>query len=368
MMNFLKSKRFLLYHLLTAMIIGGFLAFEDILEDEFSGVQGLIKLLLEFVEEVPVFFVVTLVISAISRKGVALLNSHFPWDQYPAKRFSYVLTMVFGLVIVFNLLLYGLSMIGFVVKEPGDPFKEYAGLASIMFFIATVMTFAYHEFDAFFGEKYLLKKRAKELEKENFITKYEVLRNQVNPHFLFNSLNVLSGLIYEDVKKSDQFIRKFSEVFRYVLELNDRDLTTLVKELKFLDSYLFLQKMRYGDNVTIALNIPSEQLGKELPPMSLQIAVENVFKHNQVGDDFPMTISLSVKNESLIVKNTYNPRVSKANSTGIGQSNLLRRYELLSSDDNGNLGLPQFYLEDEFYVVELPLIQEKSKHVAHSHH
>ena len=358
----------MLYHLVTAVIIGGLLAFEDFLEDEFSGKEGLISLLVEFVGEVPVFFLVALFISAISWKGVALLNQYIPWDQFPTKRFASVLSLIFVLVIAFDLMIYLFSLFGFAMSEPEDDFKDYAGLSSIMFFIATVMTFAYHEFEAFFGEKHTLKKKAQDLERENFITKYEVLRNQVNPHFLFNSLNVLSGLIYEDVKKSDHFIRKFSEVFRYVLELNDQDLTTLVKELKFLDSYLFLQKMRYGDNVGIELNIPSEDLGKALPPMSLQIVVENVFKHNQIGEDFPMTISLSVEGGVLMVKNTYHPRVSVASSTGIGQSNLLRRYELICSDTLEHIGLPQFYLEDDFYVVELPLIQKGSEHTAHTHH
>ena len=238
------------------------------------------------------------------------------------------------------------------MSEPEDSFQTYAGLAAIMFFIGTVMTFAYHEFEAIFGERSVLQKKTRELEQENFISRYEALKNQVNPHFLFNSLNVLSGLIYEDVRKSDQFIRKFSEVFRYVLEHNDANLTTLSRELAFLDSYMFLQQIRYGDNVHMHLNIDADYLKWQLPPMSLQIVFENVFKHNQIGPENPVTIHISVEHAVLVVKNNYFPRKNDQRSTGIGQTNLLKRYELV----NASLKLPQFYLQDEHYVVELPLI------------
>ncbi len=365
MLAFLKNRRFMLYHLLIAVIIGGLLALEDYLEVVENHTAG--SLLLEFVSEVPVFFLLTLIISAITWWVIALFNQKAPWLDDPTRRFALDISSILLLVATATSLTYlFLVVTGISLNESGGDFRESAGLTAIMFFITLFMTFAYHEFDAVFGENHSLSRKTEELERENFITRYEVLRNQVNPHFLFNSLNVLSGLIYEDVKQSDLFIRKFSEVFRYVLELGENELTTLAKELKFLDAYLFLQKMRYGENVKVSMNIPSESLNKELPPMSLQIVVENVFKHNQIGTEFPMCITLEVEAGTLVVRNSYQPKHHVDTSTGIGQNNLLKRYEVINRERHQLIGLPEFYIEDTRYVVELPLIQQA--YAEHTHY
>lgn len=354
MLRFLKSKSFLLYHLFTGVMVGLLLSIEDYFEfAEQNTIKGLV---LEFFQEVPVFFLLSLVLSFIAYLVIRNLNIKFPWEQHPSRRFFLDLVSVISLVIICTLLTYPFIKFTDMSLDGGkNELLDFVGITTIMYFITLFMVFAYHEFDGVFGERNTLSKKTAALERENFITRYEVLKNQVNPHFLFNSLNVLSGLIYEDVKQSDMFIRKFSEVFRYVLELSEKELTTLAKELSFLDSYLFLQKIRYGDCVQVSINVPSDLLGKELPPMSLQIVIENVFKHNQIGPEYPMTIVLEAKEDVLRIVNTFHPKAIPSNSTRIGQGNLFRRYELINQE-HGGLKLPEFYVEDQTYVVELPLI------------
>lgn len=364
MLRFLKSKSFLVYHLFIALIIGVLLTVEDYFE--ISEPNTFPGLLLEFTLEVPVFFLVALTLTTIAYYVVRALNKNLPWEQQPSKRFFLDLVAVIFLVLVSTLLtLLFVNMTDLSLDGNENEFSDFVGITTIMYFNTMVMVFVYHEFDGVFGEKHSLSKKAEKLERENFIARYEVLKNQVNPHFLFNSLNVLSGLIYEDVKQSDIFIRKFSEVFRYVLELNENELASLKRELSFLDSYLFLQKIRYGECVDISINVPAESLAHELPPMSLQIVIENVFKHNQIGEDYPMMINISIENDRLKIVNTFQPKKGPTTSTGIGQGNLFRRYELINHE-NHDAGLPEFYIEDQTYVVELPMIERR--YVSHSNH
>ena len=170
------------------------------------------------------------------------------------------------------------------------------------------------------------------MERQNYLSKFEALRNQVNPHFLFNSLNVLSSLIYSDIELSDKFIRKFSEVFRYVLELNNQELVTLKREIEFINSYFFLQKIRHEEAISLSIRISSEDLDKLIPPMALQIIVENAFKHNMISNLSPLRVELYTCNHKLIIRNNYQARSDSVSSTGIGQKNLMDRYKLQTDE------------------------------------
>lgn len=365
MINIVKHRRFLSYHLFTAMVVGGLLTVEDYFEMDDK--EGIGDLILEFLLETPIFFAVSLALSGLVYLAVRALNRTAPWKTKPFRRFTIDIALVFAGVILFTSivsLFVFLELVSF--EDSKGSFFDYVGLTAIMLFITLFMVFAYHEFDAVFGEQLVLARRAEELEKQNVISRYEALKNQVNPHFLFNSLNTLSGLIYKNTEQADQFIRKFSEVFRYVLELNNNQLVTLQKELKFLDSYLYLQQIRHGDSIKVHKSIPAEYLNHQVPPMSLQILVENIFKHNVFTKHMPMDITLAVEQGAFFVKNIYRPRESEFKSTHIGQKNLFKRYELLAARGEGFTGFPEFYIEDDLYIVQLPIITPE--HAESSHH
>jgi LytS/YehU family sensor histidine kinase len=197
-------------------------------------------------------------------------------------------------------------------------------------------------------------RKAEALERELTQMRFEMLKSQINPHFMFNSLNVLSGLIEKDVKKAQEFIDEFSQIYRYVLETVEQPTSTLGKELEFMRSYLFLQQMRYGEDLTWSVNLPAGMLELVMPPLSLQVVLENAIKHNIVNHSKPLHIEVEGEGMLLIVSNPLQPKISAAASTGLGLKNLTRRYSLITDM------LPQFAVENDHYIARLPLINPES--------
>jgi len=191
---------------------------------------------------------------------------------------------------------------------------------------------------------------AENLQAELSQIKFEVLKSQINPHFMFNSLNVLSGLIGKDTRKAQQFIEEFSHIYRYVLECIDQPVATLEKELDFARSYLFLQQIRYGKDLTWSMEVPAGLMELFLPPLTLQVVLENTTKHNIVNDEKPLHIAISAEDSTLVVSNNIQPRLSKGRSTGLGLKNLVKRYNMVSYKD------PVFTVDASHYIARLPLI------------
>lgn len=167
---------------------------------------------------------------------------------------------------------------------------------------------------------------------------------------MFNSLNVLSGLISKDTGKAQQFIDEFSHIYRYVLETIEQPVTTLEKELDFMRSYLFLQQIRYGNDLSYAVDIPAHLLQLILPPLSLQVVLENAIKHNVINESKPLKIEVFSHNKHLVVKNNIQPKISMGKSTGLGLKNLTKRYAMISAKE------PVFSVDTNYYIAKLPLI------------
>jgi two-component system LytT family sensor kinase len=187
------------------------------------------------------------------------------------------------------------------------------------------------------------------LKNENLLVQLSSLKNQLNPHFLFNSLNTLSWLINEDKGKSQHYLQKLSQVLRYSLSMQEQSLVPLKEELTLVDSYIFLLQIRFGDNLKIVKNIENIQF--KIPPLSLQLLIENAIKHNVISTASPLSIWIESKDNMLIVSNTIN---LKANSegTGIGLVNLNERFKILV---NCEIEIEQN--EKEFIII-LPLIAQ----------
>ena len=200
--------------------------------------------------------------------------------------------------------------------------------------------------------KHQLELKAAQQEKASLQSQFEILKNQINPHFLFNSMNILSSLISTNPQAAIHFTNQFSKVYRRLLELRGQQLITLGQELEFVESYIYLQKMRFTENLQIHYNIPNEYHKDCLPPFTLQILVENAIKHNIISQNQPLQISIEAKNHQLKVSNNLQLRGSRPISTKIGLENLRARYELITSvpvsfSKNGNE-----------YVAVVPLIPE----------
>ncbi|MBN1183606.1 MAG: histidine kinase [Bacteroidales bacterium] len=191
-----------------------------------------------------------------------------------------------------------------------------------------------------------------ELKRENLLAKYEALKNQVNPHFLFNSLNTLSGVVEQKSEQAPDFIKKLSDIYRYVLEQSDKELVSIHDEMKFVDDYIFLSKMRFGEALQFHSNLPANNT-VQIVPLGLQMLVENAIKHNVIANDKPLKIDIDIAEHKIIVKNNIQKKNTIiAKDEPIGLENLRKRYEYLS-----NSALEVIESEKEF-IVKLPIIQQ----------
>jgi ABC-type sugar transport system ATPase subunit len=191
-----------------------------------------------------------------------------------------------------------------------------------------------------------------ELERRNVESQLESLRNQVNPHFLFNSLNTLAALITTDPPQALQFTRQFSKVYRTLLEWGNEPLVSLRQELELAQAFVFLQQMRFGNNLTCTFAL-SDVLQKYcLPPFALQLLIENAIKHNIISDEKPLWIRVSEQDGRLWVENKFQKRGSVDESTGTGLRNLRARYALITPDEL------VIRADERGFCVSLPLISE----------
>lgn len=190
-----------------------------------------------------------------------------------------------------------------------------------------------------------------ELQKANLQSQFEVLKQQVNPHFLFNSLNVLVSLIKTDPDLAESFTEKLSKVYRYVLENKEKDVVTLGTELDFIHSYVFLLNIRFTGKIGVKIEVGSDKSGMLILPMALQILIENAIKHNAFSKTNPLRIEISVdKGDSLVVKNNIQARENHIQSTGIGLTNIRNRYKLISDK------ILVFEKTETEYIARIPLI------------
>lgn len=172
-----------------------------------------------------------------------------------------------------------------------------------------------------------------QLRTENLVNQYESLKSQLNPHMLFNSLNTLYSLIRESPDKAQNYLQELSRVMRYTLHDNLSHTVTLNEEMVFVRSYIYLLQMRYEDNLHFDIDIPQELLQREVPPMAVQMLVENAVKHNEISRRNPLTISIRANGNELYVTNRIQPKLSSSSSTCIGLANLSKRYRLLFGKD-----------------------------------
>ncbi|WP_229365714.1 sensor histidine kinase [Fibrisoma montanum] len=189
------------------------------------------------------------------------------------------------------------------------------------------------------------------LEQEKMAVQLRALQGQVNPHFLFNSLNTLSSLIDDSPRQAGEFVDELSSVYRYLLRANDNPLITLRDELDFIRSYYHLLQTRHGKGIDLRIAVDDRFLDTQLPPLTLQLLVENAVKHNVVLPDQPLTIAIATNPDGqLVVQNNLQRKASRVLSNGIGLSNILTQYRMLGQ------GLPTVHDGSGEFVVILPLV------------
>lgn len=193
-----------------------------------------------------------------------------------------------------------------------------------------------------------LQQQANELQKENNTARYAALQNQLNPHFLFNSLNTLIAEIEYNPRNAVSFTKNLSNVYRYVLQCQDKPLVTLSEELEFMKAWLFLHDVRLGHCIRLDCHVSEEESDRMLPPLTLQLLIENVIKHNTISVNKPMEIHIYTECDFLVVTNLLHPKKS-SESPGIGLQNLSNRCKLITGKDI------QVLPTNEVFTVKIPL-------------
>lgn len=202
------------------------------------------------------------------------------------------------------------------------------------------------------NQKQIVNLENETLRREALQSQFESLKNQLSPHFLFNSLTALKTLIREAPDTAQNYVNSLSKALRYTLQSNEKQLVTLKEEMVFMDSYLYLIKLRFDTNLTVNTNIQSDYSSYRLPPLTIQTLVENAIKHNEISKEKPLIINiLTTEYESLTVWNLIQKKITEEEGTGIGLTNLTKQFQLILGKD--------IIISDQNnrFRVEIPLIR-----------
>jgi len=282
------------------------------------------------------------------------------WDNYlQTKKFINLgskLFSVFGGSILFTIFItFAIGISAAYLTMPFEALTLLLPMKLLMMFAFRINLFL-NVLNVIYWHVNQLEKTQIEAEKFKEISiqaQLQAVRNQVNPHFLFNNLSVLTALIALDTNASVDFVQQFSKVYRYVLKSHEKELIKLDTELDFIDSYLYLLKKRFGESLKISVQIAEEVRQHYIIPMALQMLVENAVKHNVISKNKPLQINIFTENDQLlIVKNNLQPKeVDDIESLQFGLVNISQRYEFLTQK-------PIIIQEDHaYFTVKLPIVK-----------
>ncbi|MFC3417833.1 sensor histidine kinase [Algoriphagus hitonicola] len=301
-------------------------------------------------EVIPISFLFMVITWEFFRGMNSLLNQKLSYSKGLGKRIALQLILGAVFMLVGNRILFLLAG------------KYLEGSLSILFSMTTYATFTIMSFlinSVFFGKyffdewkKSLLK--AERLEKEKTQVQFDNLKNQLNPHFLFNSLSSLHSLIYDNPGLASEYVTNLSKVYRYVLQHEEKNLVSLKEELDFIGQFIFLLETRFKEGIEITMQINQDQLSNCIAPVSLQVLLENCVKHNVIDPDQVLKIRLETQGEYLCVQNNKNPKVLAGNSNQMGLKQLTHLYSFLT-----DLPVKIEESKDSFSVF-IPLISTKS--------
>lgn len=284
-----------------------------------------------------------------------VLERKFPWLKQPIKRLIYqvLILYIFTGIVIFTALSIWLMLaenIGF--KEVSVLVAPSLKIVLIFMFLSLVLGNTV----LFFKNWKAATIQQEELKRAHLALQYQSLKDQVRPHFLFNSLSSLATLINTDTEKATLFVHKLSDVYRYVLEQRENELVPLKDDLKFVEDYIFLQKIRFGENLKVE-NKLDLNLNRMVIPLSLQMLVENAIKHNEISREHPLVIEITSTGEGhVIIKNKLQRRKVSESTLGTGLENLRKQISYFSND-------PLLVLEEaDTFLVRMPtLIRKKGE-------
>jgi len=277
-----------------------------------------------------------------------LLDRRLPWLQHGNKRFYWQLS----LGILLSLLIINISYLIFKLLLTQDP----PDMAQITTMNALGTLILLPTISINFGIQFLKNWKnaqlaSEEFQKESIKAELEALKNHLDPHFLFNNLNILSSLISKDQKLSQSYLEKFAEVYRIILQSSSEELVALHEELDFISAYMYLLQIRFEDTIQLDINIEPENKQYYLPPLTLQMLIENAIKHNVITEICPLKMSIECRDRYLVIKNNLQEKkVAARNSSKTGIKNIERRYSYFTNKQ------VEVFRNEQSFIVKVPLI------------
>ena len=284
--------------------------------------------------------------------GVIQLNN-FVFKGFRAVWLRYIIEIILILAFTYWFLSAFVTFIDrpLTGSNPADPslwtFRRYIGL----YMLGTIFIYTFLSGLNIYQLARQKEAQSEKLQREYAQVRLQALKSQVNPHFLFNSLSVLSSLVHVDPELSEKFIIHLSKAYRYILEQKELDLVSLEEELNFLEAYFFLLQIRFDKKIRLENNLPVTAKGYKLPPLTLQLLVENAVKHNKMSLMEPLVIRLFQDGDNLVVENTMQYREKDGESTGIGLENIRKRYSMVTDKKI------QVTTTDRTFSVQIPLLK-----------
>ncbi len=295
----------------------------------------------------------TLIISMLTSWTWNFVQRKFPWEKGKFAQRIIIQLVLTNLVSVGAMVVLTFLNLKFLNEHCSDPEALYRGNVQITVIMNLIIVLTFEAMGFFTRWKMSLVENEK-LAKANAISQYQSLKNQLNPHFLFNSLNTLSALVHSDADKAESFIDEFASVYRYVLDVTDLKHVTVQEETEFVRSFIYLHQIRFGDSLQVVCELQESDYQKWMAPLTVQILVENAIKHNVISQSHPLCVTISSDGHYLVVKNNLTPRPEEVKSTQLGQENIIQRYSFLIDEE------PTFSVENNFYVARIPLIRENT--------
>jgi len=285
------------------------------------------------------------------------LNKKFPWSETTRTR---AILSIISIIIGNFILVYFCNYMNYVVIQKVATTEEFFskkyGVTNWFMINIALLISAFLHAKGFMEE--LKKTSRKEVVEQKLIAKsanaqFESLKNQLDPHFLFNSLNVLSSLIDENPAQAQKFTASMSKIYRYVLEQKDKELVTVEDEIEFAKTYCDLLKTRFEDSVDFIFDVKKEDYRRYVVPLSLQLLLENCIKHNFATSSKPLVIKIFSDNDMLCIENNLQAREQMKESAGIGLANIVQRYALLTKKN--------VFIEksEDYFKVKVPILVSK---------
>lgn len=295
-------------------------------------------------------YVYALTIGVANILFFGLLNSRFSWDKEAKK------LIIYGVVgsVAVSTLSFFLARVIHKIGIDGYTYEKFIEVEHVQNYIfsmliAFIITLIFH---LFYFYKALQESKIKEqkiISKESS-ARLQALKDQLDPHFLFNSLNVLTSLIEENPENAQDFTTGLSKIYRYVLEQKEKEKISLKEEISFAKTYINLLKMRFEDSIHFKIELSCDQ-GYYLIPLSLQLVLENAIKHNRISASNPLHIGIFIEEDMLLIENTYQPKKQTSDRKGVGLANIEERYSLFTDKK-----IKIEYKDDKFQIY-LPLLK-----------